>query len=287
MEENTLQTEKLNSTDGHRSPRSLTTSIAYVAVVIVIVGIVTAAVGVVSPAFVSVIPAFALVFATGVLVLVTNNYVTATNELVTAQENMLSTQKEQVFATSQSSSAEQDQAIATRKLVLSQKEQVEAINSQVEAITDPILQVDIRVVERPTRRADVFAPMALEVFIQNVGPGEAFNIQFTEIDDFVYYLNTGGPDSSTPKPQKLSELKIMKDGVKRLAPQQKRTLARIVLDDNRGDYLGRSTHSVSITYRKLSSKDEIPDSFTLDFPYYFELVALLDYEANVAMNYVA
>ena len=78
----------------------------------------------------------------------------------------------------------------------------------------------------------------------------------------------------------------MNDGVKRLAPQQRKTLARIVLDDNTGDYLGRSAHSVSITYQKHSSTDEIPDSFTLDFPYYFELVALLHYEARVAMKHV-
>jgi hypothetical protein len=274
MEKNTHPSEKPDSTNGHRSSRSLTTSIAYMAVVIAIVGIVTAVVGVVSPAFVAVIPAFALVFATAVLVLVTNNYVTATNELVVAQENMLSTQNEQLSATNQLVSAEEDQALA--------------INSEVGALTDPILQVDIQVAQRATQRAGVFVPVALEVFIQNVGSGEAFNIQFSEIDDFTYFVNTtGDPDHSSPKPQKFSELKTVKDEVKRLAPQQRKTLARIVLRDNNRDFLRRSAHSVSIKYKKNSSTDEVRDSFMLDFPYYFELVALLEYEANVAMKYVA
>jgi hypothetical protein len=274
MEENTPKTEESDSTNGHRSFRGLTTSIAYAALAIVIFGILTAVVGVVSPAFVAVIPAFALVFVTAVLVAVTNNYVTATDELVAEQKKMLSTQNNQLTATTQLVSAEEAQA--------------QAINSEVGALTDPILLVDMQVIQRATRRAGVFVPVALEVFIQNLGPGEAFDIKFTEIDDFTYYIKTGDPTrSSSPKPQKFSELKIMKHGMKRLAPQQRKTLARIVLDDNNGDYLGRSTHPVSITCQKRSSPNEIRDSFTLDFPYYLELINLLHYEANVAMKYVA
>lgn len=127
------------------------------------------------------------------------------------------------------------------------------------------------------------------MFIQNVGPGEAFDINFTKIEDFIFLVNTTQKvtgDRSTLNVQHFNELKIMKDGVERLAPQQKKRLARIVLGDNLGgarEHLRSFPRSLSLTYKQHSSTDEIPDSFTLDFPYYFELVDLLDYEANVAM----
>jgi hypothetical protein len=246
----------------------------YVAFLIAIVGIVTAVVGVFSPVFVSVIPAFALVFATAVLVAVTNNYVAATDELVVEQKKMLSTQNKQLNATGQLVSAEENQA--------------QAINSEVEALTNAILLVDMQVIQRPTQRPEVVVPVALEVFIQNVGPGEAFDINFTKIEDFVFLVNTTQKkhgDGSTLSARHFNELKIMTDGVERLAPQQKKRLARIVLGDNVGGAREQLSfpRSLSLTYKQHSSTDEIRDSFTLDFPYYFELVDLLDYEANVAI----
>ena len=252
MEKNALRTEKLDSDNGRRIFRPVSTKVAYVAVVIVIVGILTVIVGYVLPAFVSVIPAFALVFVTAVLVIVTNNYVKASNDLVTAQEKMLSTQNGQLDA--------------TNRLVSAEEAQANAINNEVAALTDPILLVDMKVVEKivtqhtraglPPRGVSV--PVALEVYIQNVGPGEAFDINFTQVEDFDFQMPKtkeaaeSKGRSTVAIPQLFSELKIIKDGVKRLAPQQKKILARIVLKDNVGDIrqlLRNNPRSISRTTR--------------------------------------
>ena len=278
MEKNALRTEKLDSDNGRRIFRPVSTKVAYVAVVIVIVGILTVIVGYVLPAFVSVIPAFALVFVTAVLVIVTNNYVKASNDLVTAQEKMLSTQNGQLDA--------------TNRLVSAEEAQANAINNEVAALTDPILLVDMKVVEKIVTQhtraglppGGVSVPVALEVYIQNVGPGEAFDINFTQVEDFDFQMPKtqeaaeSKGRSTVAIPQLFSELKIIKDGVKRLAPQQKKILARIVLKDNVGDIrqlLRNNPRSISRTYKKQLSKEKTPDSFILDFPYYFELVDLL------------
>ncbi|MGB9211502.1 MAG: hypothetical protein WCB91_01185, partial [Halobacteriota archaeon] len=57
-----------------------------------------------------------------------------------------------------------NQLNATNKLVSAEEDQAQAINYEVEALTNPILLVDMQVIQRPTRRADVVVPVALEVF---------------------------------------------------------------------------------------------------------------------------
>jgi low affinity Fe/Cu permease len=280
MEKDEQPSQTSNTSNGRR--KSVITAVAYVAAIIVALVILTVIVGFFIPPLFSVIPAFALVFVTAVLVIVTSKYVEATNELVAAQREMQSIQDNQLAATNRLVSAEEDQA--------------EAINNEVSALTDPILLVDIKVVEIVTQHTrgglpprGVSEPVALEVFIQNVGPGEAFDINFTQIEDFTFQmLRTQEPAESKSRSaaaiQHFNELKTLKDGVKRLAPHQKKRLARIVLKDNRGDtrqLLRSNTRSLSLTYKKQSSQAEIPDSFILDFPYYFELVDLLFREQQV------
>jgi hypothetical protein len=129
-------------------------------------------------------------------------------------------------------------------------------------------------------------PVALEVFIQNVGAGEAFDIDFTQVEDFSFRMLTGHEPATSGGRAIIAELyfnerAIIKNGIERLAPQQKKRLARIVLKDNEGVIRQRlisKVRSVSLTYKKHSRKEKISDSFNLDFSYYFELVDLLLHE---------
>jgi hypothetical protein len=131
-----------------------------------------------------------------------------------------------------------------------EEQQASAITSEVAALTDPILLVDIQVVEIATQhtRANLPAkgvnrPVSLELFIQNVGLGEAFTIDFNEVEDFIFRRLTGHePPESGGRAiiafQHFNELAVIQNGIERLAPQQKKRLARIVLKDN-GGILGR------------------------------------------------
>jgi len=219
-----------------------------------------------APTVVSAMASVALVFVTAVLVNVTYNYASATKELVAAQENLVS--------------AQQDQAGA-------QMDQVAAIDSQVDVLTHPILHLDIQVIERPTRRADVFAPVALEIFIENVGPAEADDIKFTKVDDFNFcvVLPTGTELHS------FKELKIMQEGIKRLVPGQKKSLAMIFLEDNQETMVQMKIRPVKVALSYVKNARwggrEFVDSQLLDFPYYLGLVDLLDRMAQIKMKYVA
>lgn len=206
----------------------------------------------------------ALVAVTAALVYFTRGYSIAANNLVEAQNN-------QVEATCSQVAASDELVAATLNQVQVQKEQVEATNKQVDALTNPILYVDIRVIERPVQNlVGVPMPQALEVFIQNVGPGNACDIILDVKDDFTFLVRNTVQWFKT---------EIAKNGVARLAPGQRRTLVIIVLGENPAIRKGTedqiTKHEIALSYKNALTKEQFHDSFLLDFTYYFELVERL------------
>jgi type III secretory pathway component EscV len=211
----------------------------------------------------SAVASFALVFVTAVLVLFTYRYTEATTKQVEVTTQQVRVQMKQV------SSLEQ-QAELQREQVEVQREQVEATNRQVKALTNPILNVDIQIIERPLQNVvGVPMPEALEVFIHNVGPGNACEITFDvkEKDDFMFFVGQSF--------QNFKSLDIIRNGVKRLAPGQRRSLATIFLSpENRRDLAEMTGNEVTLTYKNTIG-DSFVESYLLDFSYNFELIKTL------------
>jgi hypothetical protein len=206
----------------------------------------------------------ALVVVTAALVYFTRSYSVATNRLVEAQNN-------QVEATRSQLAASNELVAATLNEVQVQREQVEATKEQVAALTNPILYVDIRVIERPIQNlVGLPMPQALEVFIQNVGPGNACDIILDVKDDFTFLAGNS---------VQWFKSEIIKSGVTRLAPGQRRTLVIIVLGENPAIRKGTedqiAKHQIALSYKNALTKEQFDDSFLLDFTYYFALIERL------------
>jgi hypothetical protein len=162
-------------------------------------------------------------------------------------------------------------SVAANSLVKAQNRQVEATNKQVAALTNPILYIDIRVIERPIQNlVGVPVPQALEVFIQNVGPGNACDIILDVKDDFTFLAGNS---------MQRFKSEIIKNGVARLAPGQRRTLVIIVLGENPAIRNGTedqiAKHEIALSYKNALTKEQFDDSFLLDFTYYFALIKRL------------
>jgi hypothetical protein len=195
----------------------------------------------------------ALVVATATLAYFTRSYSIAADNLVAATQEQASATKEQVAATQEQVAATQEQASATKE--------------QVAALTKPILYVDMSIIERPIQNLEgVPVPQALELFVQNVGSGDASNIILDMHDDYRFFI--GNSFVSLKK-------EIAKSNVTSLAPGQKRTLAVIVLVENRshGKFLDDLTvqREIRISYKNSFTKDECSESSVLDFAHYLEL----------------
>jgi hypothetical protein len=120
-------------------------------------------------------------------------------------------------------------------------------------------------------------PEAFEVFVQNVGPGSAYDVSLDVKEDLMYVQGSGI--------RRLKE-EIKKSNVTRLAPGQRRTLVIIIIAENltkekvgtRGirERLRQefAKHEVTVSYKNVNQQD-FTDSFLLDFTYYFELIRRL------------
>jgi hypothetical protein len=202
----------------------------------------------------------ALVVATATLAYFTRSYSIAADNLVAATQEQASATKEQVAAT-------QEQASATKEQVAATQEQASATKEQVAALTKPILYVDMSIIERPIQNLEgVPIPQALELFVKNVGSGDASNIILDMQDDYRFFI--GNSFVSLKK-------EIAKSNITRLAPGQKRTLAVIVLGENRshGKFLDDLTvqREIRISYKNSFTTDECSESSVLDFAHYLEL----------------
>jgi hypothetical protein len=217
-----------------------------------------------APFIIPTLTSVALVVVTAALVYFTRGYSIAANSLVEAQNN-------QVKATCSQVTASNELVAATSNHVQVQKEQVEATNKQVAALTNPILYVDICVIERPIQNlVGVPMPQALEVFIQNVGPGNACDIILDVKDDFTFLAGNS---------VQWFKREIIKNSVTRLAPGQRRTLLIIVLGENPAIRKGTedqiAKHEIALSYKNALTRKQFDDSFMLDFTYYFELIKRL------------
>ncbi len=212
---------------------------------------------------ISAVASFALVFVTAVLALFTYHYKEAATKQVGVTTQQVRVQMEQV-------SSLKEQAELQREQIRVQSEQVEATNRQVTALTNPILNVDIQIIERPMQNVvGLPMPEALEVFVQNVGPGNACEIAFhvKEKDDFTFDVGQ--------TVQKFKSLDTIRKGVKRLAPGQRRSLATIFLSSvNRRELSEMTGNEVTLTYKNATG-DSFTESYLLDFSYNFELVKTL------------
>ena len=158
-------------------------------------------------------------------------------------------------------------SIAADNLVAATQEQASATKEQVAALTKPILYVDMSIIERPIQNLEgVPIPQALELFVKNVGSGDASNIILDMQDDYRFFI--GNSFVSLKK-------EIAKSNITRLAPGQKRTLAVIVLGENRshGKFLDDLTvqREIRISYKNSFTTDECSESSVLDFAHYLEL----------------
>jgi hypothetical protein len=198
---------------------------------------------------ISAVASFALVLVTAVLAVFTYRYAEAANK----------------------------QAEATNRQVKAANKQAEATNRQVKALTNPILKVDIHIIERsnvielPMENVVGVPPtqVALEVFIQNVGPGNACEVTFDVKDDFTFIV--GGIF------QRFNSLNTLV--LKRLAPGQRRSLALIILSENEKRINDKNTNQmtrneITVTYKNATG-DSFSESFLLDFIYSFELINAL------------
>lgn len=237
----------------------------------IVLAVFVAAVATLFVFFGSSVSSIALVTVTAALVLVTYSYTEATNRQVSATAEQVGVQKEQVKLL-------EEQAELQNEQVRAQREQVEATNRQVKALTSPILDVDVELISRPIRALPEVAstPHALDVFVRNVGVGNACRIRFeVELaDDFTFLVGN--------VVHRFKE--IEEKPMRRLVPHQRKSLATILLADNTGAVAQiNKLCNVKLVYQTIWG-ETLEEIFLLDFPYYFELIDVLDRLAKSAIG---
>jgi hypothetical protein len=141
--------------------------------------------------------------------------------------------------------------IVTAALVSATLAYTEAANRQVTALTNPVVFFGEEEFESST---------ISQLFVQNVGPGIAYDLNFKVIKDFeqaVVEFN-----------QKLSDLAFIKTPMKTLAPGQKVPFAVL---SNRKSLL-KETLQVEVSYKnKPEAKEPVKQAFSIDFAYQEEM----------------
>lgn len=151
-----------------------------------------------------------------------------------------------VVATFAYTEAANRQAEAMNRQAQAQEEHVKATDRQVAALTDPVVFFGVEEVS-----------MVDQFFVQNVGPGIAYNVNFEVIKDF---------DSAIlVDDQRLSDLAFIKNPLKTLAPGQKMSFAVIKpFQEN----LFKETIKVKVSYKnKLEAKESFEKPFPIEFAF--------------------
>jgi hypothetical protein len=151
-----------------------------------------------------------------------------------------------VVATFAYTEAANRQAEAMNRQAQAQEEHVKATDRQVAALTDPVVFFGVEEVS-----------MVDQFFVQNVGPGIAYNVNFEVIKDF---------DSAIlVDDQRLSDLAFIKNPLKTLAPGQKISFAVIKpFQEN----LFKETIKVKVSYKnKLEAKESFEKPFPIEFAF--------------------
>jgi UDP-glucose 6-dehydrogenase len=142
--------------------------------------------------------------------------------------------------------------LATYTYAEAARKQEEAMNRQAAAMTDPVVFFGVEDV----RGVDQF-------FVQNVGPGIAYDVSFKAIKDFEAAVLAG------PTPvlnQKLSDLAFLKNTIKAIAPGQK--MPFVIIDPQKQKNLVKETIEVEVSYKlKSDAKEPFKQRFPIDFAY--------------------
>jgi hypothetical protein len=152
--------------------------------------------------------------------------------------------------------------------------QAEAIKRQVETMISPIISADLELTESPAGGI-----VAVEVFVKNVGRGEAYNVTFhvDNVNDFAYLV-----ENKVRKFKELNNAKIV-----RLAPEQRKSLIFIPLPPGANTRYEPWVNSViekprtlrisydAITYENVKEA-ATPETYLLDFPRVIGLISNLE-----------
>ncbi len=137
--------------------------------------------------------------------------------------------------------------LATRTYTQVASQQAEAMNKQAAALTDPVVIFGVEEVL-----------YSEHFYVENVGPGMAYDVKFTIIKDFESAMLVNGP--------KLSDVAFLKQALKTLAPGQKQPFA--VIDPAHNNTLSKETIEVEVSYKNsLGVEDSIEKRFPIDFAY--------------------
>jgi GH24 family phage-related lysozyme (muramidase) len=196
---------------------------------------------------VSAMASVALVIVTAGLVLATLAYTEAASKQAEAMNRQALAQEEQAKAAEFQVTALAEQVKAADRQVTALAEQVKAADRQVTALTDPVVFFGEEEFESST---------ISQLFIQNVGPGIAYDLSFKVIKDFEQAILVFN--------QRLSDLAFIKNPIKTLAPGKKIPFA--VLDNSKS--LLKETLEVEVSYKnKPDAKEPFNQVFSIDFAY--------------------
>jgi archaellum component FlaG (FlaF/FlaG flagellin family) len=162
----------------------------------------------------------------------------------------------------------------TKRYAESADRQVEAIKRQVETLTSPIISADLELTQSSTGGI-----VAVEVFVKNIGRGEAYNLTFhvDNVNDFAYLVET--------KVHKFNELNNVK--IERLAPEQRKSLIFIPLPAGTNaryepwiNHVIEKPRTLKISYDAITydnvKKAATPETYLLDFPRISGLISNLE-----------
>jgi hypothetical protein len=138
--------------------------------------------------------------------------------------------------------------VATFTYSAAANRQAEATNRQAAALTNPVLFFGVEEFE---------TSMVLQFFVQNVGPGIAYDVNFEVIKD--------SESAILMDNKRLSDLAFINSPLKTLAPGQKITFAII---NFRQKNLSKETIEVEVSYKnELKAKERLKQRFPIDFAY--------------------
>ncbi|MGD0711917.1 MAG: hypothetical protein ABR968_12145 [Bacteroidales bacterium] len=147
-------------------------------------------------------------------------------------------------------------AISTVAYVVLTWSLVKETRKQRKVLTEPKIHVGLDIHPR--------AKNIIELYVENIGHGVAYNVQFKFLNDFIFGEHK----------KKLSELGIFKSGIKVFAPNKYfRTYVTSLLEDTERKL--KNPIEIEITY-DTNSKKGLNEIFILDFSEYYGLLYLGD-----------
>jgi hypothetical protein len=143
--------------------------------------------------------------------------------------------------------------IVTAALVYATLAYTEAAQMQAAALTDPVVFFGVEEVA-----------MTDQFFVQNVGPGIAYDVSFKVLKDFEAAVLVADPGSAD---EKLSDLAFLESTLKTLGPGQKMPFA--IINPLHNKNMSKETIEVEVSYKNnMDAKKSFQQRFPIDFAYY-------------------